>query len=94
MTAQPLEPDASGIIELPVTEARARLTELLDLVETEDQFVYLTRHGKRVAALMPADIAENYETIEDDYWARRAAEVDTSDTIPWEQVVAGVEGRR
>jgi len=94
MTAQPLEPDASGVIELPVTDARARMSELISLVEDEDQFVYLTRHGKRVAVLMPADIGENYEHIEDDYWARRVADVDKADTVPWDQAVARLEGGR
>ena len=60
-------------MELPASEARSRISELLDAVAA-GEFIYLTRRGKRVAALMPADIAENYEKIEDEYWARRAEE--------------------
>ncbi len=80
-----------GVHELPATEARNQLAELLDHV-TDGEFVYLTRRGKRVAALMPADVAENYEAIEDAYWARRAEQARTGDTVTWEQAIAEVEG--
>ncbi|WP_019810421.1 hypothetical protein [Saccharomonospora halophila] len=60
----------------------------------DGEFVYLMRHGERVAALMPADVAENYERIEDDYWARRAndaraaIEAGEEDTISWQRYLA------
>lgn len=74
MNAQPGESAADDtVMEVPASEARTRISELLDAV-ADGEFVYLTRRGKRVAALMPADIAENYEKIEDEYWARRADE--------------------
>lgn len=91
MSAAEIQPDPSGVTETPATEARARLYELLDLVE-DGQFVYLTRHGKRVAALMPADVAENYERIEDDYWARRAAEAERSEPVAWGRAIVELEG--
>ncbi len=47
-----------------------------------------------MAALLPADIAENYERIEDEYWARRVAEAEESGTVPWQQGVAEIEGGR
>jgi prevent-host-death family protein len=84
-------------MELPASEARSRISELLDAV-ADGEFVYLTRRGKRVAALMPADIAENYEKIEDEYWARRAAEARArlasgeDDVIPFDQLIAEAEG--
>lgn len=90
MTALP-EPNPSGVIEVQVTDARTRMSELIDLVE-DGQFVYLLRHGKRVAALMPADIAENYERIEDDYWARRAADAERGEPIPWNRAIVELEG--
>lgn len=86
----PEHADLSGTRDVPASEARSRLAELGD-------FVYLTRRGKRVAALMPADIAEHYEQIEDDYWARRAAEAherlrrNPSAAVPWDQVIAELE---
>ena len=71
MSAQPVDPAGDRrAMELPASEARSRISELLDAV-ADGEFVYLTRRGKRIAALMPADIAENYEKIEDEYWARR-----------------------
>ncbi|MDQ3150655.1 MAG: type II toxin-antitoxin system prevent-host-death family antitoxin [Actinomycetota bacterium] len=46
------------------------MADLIDAV-ADGEFVYLTRRGRRVAALMPADVAGHHEQIEDDYWARR-----------------------
>jgi prevent-host-death family protein len=80
--------------EVSVTDARSNLAELIDAVR-DGEFVYLVRHGERVAALMPADIAEHYEQIEDDYWARRADDARQAiadgkeDTVPWQQYLAG-----
>ena len=79
--------------EVSVSEARSRLAELIDVVR-DGEFVYLMRHGQRVAALMPADVAENYERIEDDYWARRADEAraavaaGTEETVSWQQYLS------
>ena len=100
MSAQPISAaDEYRVMELPASEARSRISELLDAVAAGD-FVYLTRRGKRIAALMPADIAENYEKIEDEYWARRAEEARArlaageDDVIPFDQLVAEAEGAR
>jgi prevent-host-death family protein len=100
MSTQPVGPaDEHGVMELPASEARTRISELLDAV-ADGEFIYLTRRGKRVAALMPADIAENYEKIEDEYWARRAEEARArlaageDDVIPFDQLVAEAEGAR
>lgn len=79
--------------EVSVTDARGNLAALVDAVRDGD-FVYLVRHGERVAALMPADVAEHYEEIEDDYWARRAADARRAvaagdeDTMSWQQYLA------
>lgn len=67
-----------------------------ELIETvrDGGVVYLTRYGRRIAALVPADMAENYERIEDDYWARRAADAAASGEapVPWAQAVGELEG--
>lgn len=95
MTGQS-EADAGGVREVAATEARNRMAELIDSV-ADGEFIYLTRRGKRVAALMPADIAERYEQIEDDYWARKAAEAHErmlahpEAAVPWAQVLAELE---
>jgi len=95
MTTGPMA--GSEIVELPASEARSRMSELLDAV-ADGEFVYLTRRGKRIAAIMPADIAENYEKIEDEYWARRAEEArqrlasGEDEVISFDQLVAEAEG--
>ena len=98
MTALPYSSANPGaVIEIPATEARNKMAELLDAV-ADGEFVYLTRRGKRVAALMPADVAERYEQLEDQYWSRRAAEAHhrlathPEATVPWEQVISELEG--
>ncbi|WP_007023548.1 MULTISPECIES: type II toxin-antitoxin system prevent-host-death family antitoxin [Saccharomonospora] len=83
----------TDVREVSVTDARGNLADLIDTVR-DGEFVYLMRHGERVAALMPADVAENYERIEDDYWARRAndaraaIEAGEEDTISWQRYLA------
>ncbi|ASU80116.1 type II toxin-antitoxin system Phd/YefM family antitoxin [Actinopolyspora erythraea] len=88
-----------GVAEVSVSDARKHLPAILDAIEEHDAFVYLTRSGRRVAAIMPPDIAENYEAIEDAYWSQRAehahAEVrsNTNPTMSWEQALVDLEGK-
>jgi prevent-host-death family protein len=79
-------------IEVSVSHARANLPELLEDVRAGG-VVYLTRYGRRLAALVPAGAAERLERAEDDYWSRRAQDALSGDepSIPWEQVVAELE---
>ena len=100
MSAQPIgRAGEYGVLEVPASEARSRISELLDAV-ADGEFIYLTRRGKRVAALMPADIAENYENLEDEYWTRRADEARArlaageDEVIPFDQLIAEAEGVR
>lgn len=80
--------------EVSVTDARRNLAELIDAV-SGGELVCLVRHGERVVALMPADVAEHYEQIEDDYWARRAEGARRAiangeeDTVSWQEYLAG-----
>ncbi len=92
MTApQPRGPD--DVIEVTVTDARGRLPELIDTQVRDGGVVYLTRYGRRVGAVVPAEVAERFEQSEDAYWSRRAAEVleRGEPTVPWEQAVAELE---
>lgn len=50
------------------------------------------RHGRRIGAIMPADIAERYEDMEDAYWSRRAEEARGDSTRSLESVIADLEG--
>lgn len=79
--------------EVTVTDARTQLPALLDTDVRDGNVVYLTRHGRRVGALVPPELAERLEQVEDAYWSARAAEVLTKaePTIPWNQAIADLE---
>lgn len=78
--------------ELTVTEARARLADVVDTARVDHDPVYLTRRGKRIAAVIDADDLERLiSAAEDlaDLEAARAARQEMADgdtPIPWEQV--------
>lgn len=69
MTAEPLHTPT----EVPVSEARPRLAELVDDA-AQGQVVYLTRHGRRVAAIVPADLPEKAGDVQVRALARRFSE--------------------
>ena len=46
---------------VPFTDARATLSDLLDLVENEQEHVVITRQGKPVAIVMSVDEWESWE---------------------------------
>jgi prevent-host-death family protein len=79
-------------VEVSVSHARANLPGLLEDVGAGG-VVYLTRYGKRLAALVPAGAAERLARAEDDYWSRRARDAMAGDEppIPWEHVIAELE---
>lgn len=45
--------------EIPVTEARARFSELMNRVGYGGERIVLTRHGKPLVALLPAAAVED-----------------------------------
>jgi antitoxin YefM len=55
---------------VPFTEARARLTELLDDVETRHEHLVITRKGRPAAVVVSPEewdaIEETLETLQDD----------------------------
>ena len=78
-----------------ITEARKQLAAIIDLVRAEHEPVYLTRRGRRVAAVIDADdLAAIIDLAEDmaDIRAAEAARVEMKETgeqpIPWEDVKA------
>jgi prevent-host-death family protein len=80
-------------IEVSVSHARAHLPELVDEVR-QGRTVYLTRYGKRAAALVQPATAAQAEDEENAYWAARAHEAETSPgrSVPWPEVLAEAEG--
>lgn len=80
---------------MTVTEARARLADVVDEARVAHDPVFLTRRGRRVAAVVDADDLQRLiEAAEDltDLQASRAAREEMDETgatpVPWEQVKA------
>lgn len=90
------------MLDLPVSVARSQLDEIVDDVCARHEPVFLTRQGRRVAAVIDADdlerltqAAEDLPDIEAADAAR--AEIAEHGTIPWNEVKAdlgreGVDG--
>jgi prevent-host-death family protein len=83
------------MIEMTVSEARARLADVVDEARVGHEPVYLTRRGRRVAAVVDAAYLDRLiELAEDcaDARAARAARDEMAETgepaVPWEQVKA------
>ncbi len=52
-------------VDVPLTDARSMLGDLAARAEHGGETVYLTRHGRRAAAVVPARTAELLEQLED-----------------------------
>jgi prevent-host-death family protein len=76
--------------ELPITDAREDLAEVINRVAYSHERVRLTRRGKPLAAVVSIEDLELLELLEDqaDLEAMRAALADPANAqpIPWEQV--------
>ncbi|HEU0129088.1 MAG TPA: type II toxin-antitoxin system Phd/YefM family antitoxin [Pseudonocardiaceae bacterium] len=94
---EPAEKLPSGEAELPITEARGRLADVVNEAAYAGTVTYLTRHGRRLAAIVPVDAAEAIEHAEDAYLSQLAREAldemhrDGGRTIPLEQVIAELD---
>lgn len=44
-----------------IAEVKSRLSDYVNRVLYRNEVVYVTKHGKRVAALVPVEVAERYE---------------------------------
>lgn len=80
--------------EITVSDARARLADVVDAARIGHDPIYLTRRGRRVAAVIDANDLDGLiaaaEDLADIQAARAArAELDEGETaIPWDQVKA------
>jgi prevent-host-death family protein len=63
---------------VPFTEARARLSELLDELEARHEHVVITRNGRPAAVLVPAEeqevLEETLEVLQDEELLRALRE--------------------
>lgn len=80
--------------EITVSDARARLADVVDAARIGHDPIYLTRRGRRVAAVIDANDLDGLiaaaEDVADIEAARSArAELDKGEAaIPWDQVKA------
>lgn len=79
--------------DVSVTDARSRLADVIDDARVRHTPVFLTRRGRRVAAVIDAEDLERLtEAAEDlaDIEAAEAAraEIAANGTVPWDEVKA------
>ena len=74
--------------EMPISEASDHLEEVAGESAATGEVIYLTRDGRRLAAIVPADVAAEIEAAEDaaDIAAAEAAMAETGEDIPAEMV--------
>ncbi|MGH9307667.1 MAG: type II toxin-antitoxin system prevent-host-death family antitoxin [Acidimicrobiales bacterium] len=65
---------SEGPHELPITDVRLRLAAVVNEAAYGGQVTYLTRHGRRLAAVVPVETAEAAERWEDEQLGRMADE--------------------
>ena len=82
-------------VAINVSEARSQLASLVDRARAEREPIYLSRHGRRVAAIIDADVLDRVLALAEDMLDIRAAEESrtqmraTGETpIPWEEAKA------
>jgi len=80
---------------LTVSDARSQLAAIIDLARAEHEPIYLTRRGRRVAAVIDAEDLDEILALAADMADIRAAEEARAEMrstgeepIPWEQVKA------
>ncbi|HEY1093330.1 MAG TPA: type II toxin-antitoxin system Phd/YefM family antitoxin [Glycomyces sp.] len=64
--------------EVPVTELRAQLADVLNEVAYSGTRTFITRAGKRIAAIVPADEADMLEEAEDAYLMQLADQAEAN----------------
>ncbi|MEV1114366.1 type II toxin-antitoxin system Phd/YefM family antitoxin [Actinosynnema sp. NPDC049800] len=76
--------------EMPISEARDHLGDLVSRVEHAAERAVLTRHGKPVAAVISMDDLHRLEAAEDeaDLAAARAALASAGPRVPHHEVLA------
>lgn len=76
--------------EMPISDARQHLSEVVNRAAYGREAVYLTRRGRRLAAVVPAEMLEAFEAAEDaaDVAAARAALADEGPRVTLDQLRA------
>lgn len=93
-----VEDDEHGEGHVSVSEARESFADLVNRVVYRKERILVTRHGKRVAAIIPMEQVEFLERAEDEYDVQMAEEahkeLEHTPAIPWEQVEAELDQLR
>ncbi|MFC5931155.1 type II toxin-antitoxin system Phd/YefM family antitoxin [Cryobacterium melibiosiphilum] len=83
----------SSTVPVSVSDARDQLASIIDRARNEHEPVFLSRRGRRVAAVIDVDDLERLIELAEDMADIRAAEESReemrrtkSEPIPWEQV--------
>lgn len=71
---------------LPLKDARSRLAEVVERA-THDEPTVLTRHGKRIAAVVPIEMLDEYQRREDERAIALIEERRNSPTVSFETVL-------
>ena len=76
--------------EMPVSEARDHLAEVIDDARLRGEPVYLTKRGRPVAVVLDPEVYERLVDAAQDLLDRAALELSRADDdfVPWEQVKA------
>lgn len=79
--------------DVTVSEARAHFSDLVDQVRVGREPIYVTRHGKKVAAVVDAmwldTVIESLEDLQDIRAAEAAREeLKHTPAVPWDEVKA------
>lgn len=74
--------------EMPLSDARQHLSDVVNRAHFAGEVVYLTRRGRRLAAVVPAEMLEAIEAAEDaaDVAAAREALAEGGERITLEQL--------
>src|SRR5690606_15099310 len=83
--------DGRMAYEIPVTQARAELADLINRVVYGGERVVVTRHGKPLVALVSADDLRRLEELEEH---REPAEERVISTVAGVREVASASGER
>jgi antitoxin (DNA-binding transcriptional repressor) of toxin-antitoxin stability system len=76
--------------EMPISDAEGHLADLSHEAEESGEVIYLTDHGRRVSAIVPANAAAAMEAAEDaaDAAAAEAALAEPGENILLEDLLA------